>query len=134
MDNVNQVVADYKYYRDVFKGHKSEEEIDLDTASMEVYMATYCRAKKDKVTPFQCEMVKMAICAQADNNANTVDTATGAELPDNVESYSIGDVSIGFDTSKTTPAESATSQTGICKRARKYLLPTGLLNRCVGVV
>lgn len=128
MMDINNVTADYAFYTGAYKGKKTEAEIDLNTAALEIYTATFCRAKEDKVTPYQREMIKLAICAQADYNASTIDTAdAGLE---GVTAYSIGDVSISFDAN----AESSnSSQSGICKKARKYLLPTGLLNRCVGV-
>lgn len=127
MMDINNVTADFSFYSDVYKGKKQEAEIDLNTAALEIYTATYCRAKDNKVTPYQREMIKLAICAQADYNANTLDTAdVGIE---GVTSYSIGDVSISFDANSES---SSSSQSSVCKKARKYLLPTGLLNRCVG--
>lgn len=125
MDILDNVTTTYDFYRDVYNGEKSEEEVDLENAALDVYIATSCRAKNGRLTPFQMQMVQLAICAQADYNANIV---TGEELGDNVASYEIGDVKISFNAETNT---TTTSQYVICDKARKYLLPTNLLNRVV---
>ena len=113
--------VDYAFYADKYKGSQTEAEISdaLDRAAINIFIATYCRTKASKLTPFQTQMAKMAICAEADYLATTNDVN---EL-DGITAYSIGDVSISFDTSRT--------QAKICDKARSYLLPTGLLNRCL---
>lgn len=113
--------VDYAFYADKYKGSQTEAEIAdaLKNAAINVYIATFCRTKTSKLTPFQTQMAKMAICAEADYLATTNDVN---EL-DGITAYSIGDVSISFDTSKT--------QAKICDKARNYLIPTGLLNRCL---
>lgn len=126
MDILDNVTTTFDFYKDVYNGKKKEEDIDLGTAALEVYLATFSRAKKGRLTPFQMQMVQLAICAQADYNASTIDTP---EIGDNVASYEIGDVKISFDSNSAT---AITSQYAICKKARKYLLPTNLLNRVVG--
>lgn len=119
MDDILKV--DYAFYSEKYKGTQSEEEITdaLEKAAINVYIATFCRTKASKLTPFQLQMAQMAICAEADYLATTNDVN---EL-DGVTAYSIGDVSISFDTSKI--------HTKICDKARSYLLPAGLLNRCL---
>ena len=113
--------VDYAFYAEKYKGSQIEAEIAdvLDRAAINIFTATFCRTKASKLTPFQTDMAKMAICAEAEYLASTDDNP---EL-DGVTAYSIGDVSISFDTSKT--------QAKICDKARSYLLPTGLLNRCL---
>lgn len=119
MDDILKV--DYAFYSEKYKGTQSEEEITdaLEKAAINVYIATFCRTKASKLTPFQLQMAKMAICAEADYLSTTNDVN---EL-DGITAYSIGDVSISFDTSKT--------QAKICDKTRSFLLPTGLLNRCL---
>lgn len=119
MDDILKV--DYAFYSEKYKGTQSEEEITdaFENAAINVYIATSCRTKASKLTPFQSQMAQMAICAEADYLATTNDVN---ELYD-VTAYSIGDVSISFDTSK--------NQAKICDKARSFLLPTGLLNRCL---
>ena len=119
MDDILNV--DYAFYSEKYKGTQLEGEITdaLKNAAINVYIATFCSTKASKLTPFQTQMAKMAICAEADYLATTNDVN---EL-DGITAYSIGDVSISFDTSKT--------QAKICDKARNYLIPTGLLNRCL---
>lgn len=119
MDDILNV--DYAFYSEKYKGTQLEGEITdaLKNAAINVYIATFCRTKASKLTPFQTQMAKMAICAEADYIATTNDVN---EL-DGITAYSIGDVSISFDNSKT--------QAKICDKARNYLIPTGLLNRCL---
>ena len=119
MDDILNV--DYAFYSEKYKGTQLEGEITdaLKNAAINVYIATFCRTKASKLTPFQTQMAKMAICEEADYLATTNDIN---EL-DGITAYSIGDVSISFDNSKT--------QAKICDKARNYLIPTGLLNRCL---
>lgn len=126
MDILDNVTTTYDFYKNVYNGKKKEEDIDLGTAALEVYLATFSRAKKGRLTPFQMQMVQLAICAQADHNVNSAEVE---ELGDNVASYEIGDVKISFNAESDS---AITSQYVICKKARKYLLPTNLLNRVVG--
>ena len=115
--------ADFDFYANTYKGKETEETIGdlLDKASAQVFTATQCRTKSTKLTPFQREMTKMAICEQAEYLNKTEEAG---EL-EGVTGYTIGDVSISFDASKSS------NNSGVCEKARAYLLPTGLLNRCL---
>lgn len=124
------VRADYDFYKDVYRGSESEDIITdaLEQAAMQVFTATFCRTKASKLSAFQTELVKMAICEQADNVSNKDMEVDMSEMA-GVTGYTIGDVSISFDSSQVQTT--VTSKNIICDKARNYLMPTGLLNRCL---
>ena len=74
-----------------------------------------CNGKEPR-TDFQKDLYQRAICKQAEVNE------TADNIPAGMTSFSIDGMSYSFDTSKTS---------GINKDVKKFLLPTGLLNRCL---
>lgn len=113
------IKADSTFYFLTYKGNKldkSNAEHLLEEAAVDVFNFTFGRTGRDNLTAFQTEMVKKAICAQAEyaleNNNNFQDK--------NISSYSADGVSITFDN---------TNANAIPAIVRKYLLPTGLINR-----
>ena len=113
------IKADSTFYFLTYKGtklDKSNAEYLLEEAAFDVFNHTFGRTGRSDLTVFQTEMVKKAICAQADYNLEH-----GTDDKDQrISSYSADGVSITFDNSSTRDVPSA---------IRKYLLPTGLINR-----
>lgn len=73
-----------------------------------------CNGKEPK-TPFQKNLYEMAICAQAEVNLSS------QNIPPGLTSFSIDGLSYSFDNSKNK----------IDTNVKKYLLASGLLNRCL---
>lgn len=93
----------------------SENEIEsaLEKATYDIYNLLN---KADGFTVFQENMIKMAICAQADENLNKNNSING------LSSFALGDMSISIDNSKNRR---------IPDSVKRYLLRTGLINRCL---
>lgn len=87
-------------------------EKSLCDAAVDVW--NMCSGKEPK-TPFQKKMYEMAICAQAEANLSS------QSIPNGLTSFSIDGLSYSFDNTKNK----------IDTNVKKYLLPTGLLNRCL---
>ena len=119
------IKADATFYFVDYKGDKldgKDAEKYLTEASYTVFNYTYGRTGRDNLTAFQIDRVKRAICAQAELTFEA--NAGGTVEAGNISSYSADGVSITFDT---------TSLSGSVNRVphavRRYLLPTGLINR-----
>jgi len=103
------------YYSNYSGSLISENEIEsaLEKATYDVYNLLN---KSDGFTVFQENMIKLAICAMADENLNKNNGING------LASFSLGDMSISIDNSKNKR---------ISDSVRRYLLRTGLINRCL---
>lgn len=91
----------------------TEVEAALDKAAWDV---SNLLNKNKNLTDFQIECVKYAICAQADDNKANNNGING------LASFSLGDMSISIDNSKKTRCPES---------VKRYLLKSGLLNRCI---
>ena len=84
--------VDYDFYVEKYKGSQAEAEIAdaLDRAAINIFTVTYCRTKTSKLTPFQTDMAKMAICAEAENGFSywIAGMYQGGDVPDGLELYS----------------------------------------------
>jgi hypothetical protein len=88
--------ADYDYYKGTYKGELDEETAEklLEEASDQVDRLTYGRIRHrgfDNLTEYQQEMIKKAVCYQADFVSNY-----GDYLSAPLNGFSIGDVSLNF--------------------------------------
>ncbi|WP_352420781.1 hypothetical protein [Proteiniborus sp.] len=88
--------VDYQYYSDVYKGSLDEATALklLEEASDEVDKLTYGRIRKkgfDNLTEYQQEMIKKAVCYQAD-----FINKYGEYLNMPIEGYSAGGISLSF--------------------------------------
>lgn len=125
--------ADESFYFDDYGGTTIPDappelmERMLKQASRAVDRATLHRIQDfDKLTTFQREQVRMAVCAQADYNFKFGDLAAVLGL---AGSYSIGDVSISGKSELGLSAEAQHYR--LCDEAIDFLMPTDLLNRRV---
>lgn len=116
--------VDYEYYKNTFKGNLDEEVVSklLEEASDQVDRLTYGRIRKkgfENLTEYQQEMIKKAVCYQAEFIANY-----GDYISSPLSGFSIGDVSLSF--SKENQGAG-----GIIadKKALDYLAQTGLTVR-----
>lgn len=117
--------ADVDYYRDNFIGEQiisDEEEIlkNLILASRKIDDITYYRISKvgfDKLTTFQQEKVKEAVCFQANYIYEN-----GIETSD-IVSYSVIDINVSVGKANT-----AASQLDMSEMAYSSLKPTGLMS------
>src|SRR5690625_1550880 len=116
--------VDYEYYSNVYKGSLDENTAKkvLDEASDQVDRLTYGRIRKkgfENLTEYQQEMIKKAVCYQAEFLANY-----GDDLSSPSSGFSIGDVSLSFGKEKQDPG-------GIIadKKTLVYLAQTGLSTR-----
>lgn len=87
-------------------------EAALDKATYDIYNLLN---KTSGFTAFQENLIKLAICAQAEENINN-NSVTG------ITSFSLGDMSISIDNSKNKRMPDS---------VKRYLLRTGLINRCL---
>ncbi len=103
------------YYTDYGGILISENEIEaaLDKATYDVYNLLN---KIRGFTAFQERMIKFAICAMADENISNNNSISG------LTSFSLGDMSISIDNTKNKRMPDS---------VRRYLLRTGLINRCL---
>lgn len=92
--------ATIEFYKNTYHGNSipdNELQSTLDKASMDVDMLTHRKITKvggfDSLSEFEKKQVQMAVCHQADYLYTK--SATGG-----VSSYSIGDVSVSFNTSE----------------------------------
>lgn len=103
------------YYTDYGGILISENEIEaaLDKATYDV-----CNLlnKVRRITAFQERLVKLAICAMADENLLNNNGISG------LTSFSLGDMSISVDNTKNKRMPDS---------VKRYLLRTGLINRCL---
>lgn len=113
--------VDYDYYKNTFKGSLCIESIErlLGEASDQIDRLTYGRIRRkgfENLTEFQQEMIKKAVCYQAEFLANY-----GDYLSSPLSGFSIGDVSLSFND----------NQVGVIadKRALDCLTQTGLTSR-----
>lgn len=107
------IKVDSSFYYSNYSGSLiSENDIEaaLDKATYDVYNLLN---KMDGFTPFQENLVKLAICAQADENINNNSVA-------GLTSFSLGDMSISIDNTKNKRMPDS---------VRRYLLRSGLINR-----
>lgn len=116
--------VDYEYYRDVFKGNLDETTVSklLDETSDQVDRLTYGRIRKkgfDNLTEYQQEMIKKAVCHQAEFINNY-----GEYLSSPLDGFSIGDVNLTFSKENQGPG-------GIIadKKTLDCLTQTGLSTR-----
>lgn len=116
--------ADYEYYRDTFKGGLDEKTATklLEEASDQVDRLTYGRIRRkgfENLTEYQQEMIKKAVCYQAEFINNY-----GDYLSSPLSGFSIGDVSLSFSKENQGPG-------GIIadKKALDSLAQTGLTTR-----
>lgn len=116
--------VDIDYYKDKYKGDLDAKIAIklLEEASDEVDKLTYGRIRKigfENLTPYQQEMVKKAVCYQADFIGNY-----GDYLSSPLGGFSIGDVSLSF-------SQENQGAGGIVadKKALNYLSQTGLTSR-----
>lgn len=112
--------VDSAYYINTYKGSVPAEALTplLEEASDGIDQLTYLRIKAagglTKLTAFQQEMVKKAVCAQIDFlYENDIQG-----LPEGVQSYSVNGVSVSFGQEGVGGKFSTT--------AINYLTPTGL--------
>src|SRR5574344_1830220 len=95
------IAADSTFYFLTYKGNKldkKEAEHLLSDASIDVFNSTFGRTARTDLTDFQTEMVKKAICAQAEYNLEH----SSDDKDSRISSYSADGVSISYDNSKTT--------------------------------
>ncbi len=110
--------ADATYYKTTFQGViVPDNELDsyLQKASNAIDQLTYNRifaVALDKLTAFQQNSVKMAVCHQAEHLYML------ASVPEGVTNYSINGISMTFGTSRNHSDQ-----------ALNYLKPTGLMYR-----
>ena len=116
--------ANLEYYAGVFNGKLDQENIEklLEEASDQVDRLTYGRIRRkgfDNLTEYQQEMIKKAVCHQAEFINNY-----GDYLSSPLNGFSIGDVSLSF--SKENQGAG-----GIIadKKTLDYLAQTGLTTR-----
>jgi hypothetical protein len=118
------VYADATFYTESYFGKLIPAD-DLDSyltkASDAVDQLTLYRITQkggiDQLTVFQQRQVKLAVCAQADFKYGL------QEMPDWVQSYSVGSVSVSKNDKTSTEYSSAATQ---------YLRPTNLMYRGLG--
>lgn len=88
--------VDYEYYKDTYKGTLEENVAIklLEEASDQVDRLTYGRIRRkgfENLTEYQQEMIKKAVCHQAEFINNY-----GEYLSSPLNGFSIGDVSLSF--------------------------------------
>ncbi len=116
------VIIDSIFYYTVFCGEKiPQENIEKELMLASYDIDSFINYKDQKLTPYQEERVKMAICQKAEENYNALDTGEFAGL----SSFSLGDMSISL---KDTDSEKAG---GLTPAVKRFLMPTNLLNRCI---
>lgn len=115
--------VDSTYYTNTYKGSiipTAELDSFLSKASDVIDELSYQRivgkGGLDKLTAFQKEQVKKAVCEQADFMYNSSD------MPEWVNSYSVGSVSVSKEKGSTNYS----------KRSLMYLKSTGLMYRRLG--
>lgn len=116
--------ADYEYYKDAYKGNLDEETVVklLEESSDEVDKLTYGRIRRkgfENLTKYQQELIKKAVCYQADFIDNY-----GEYLNMPITGFSAGDVSLTFNKDNQGAG-------GIIadKKVLSYLSQTGLTSR-----
>lgn len=110
------IKVDSSFYYSNYSGSLisiNDIEAALDKATYDVYNLLN---KVNGFTPFQENLVKLAICAMADENINSNNSISG------LTSFSLGDMSISIDGSKNKRMPDS---------VRRYLLRSGLINRCL---
>lgn len=116
--------VDYEYYKDTFKGNLDEEMATklLEEASDQVDRLTYGRIRRkdfENLTEYQQEMIKKAVCHQAEFINNN-----GEYLSSPLSGFSIGDVSLSFGKENQGPGGVIAD-----KKTLDYLSQTGLTVR-----
>lgn len=115
--------VDYSYYKDTFLGKLESETFEKlsQDASFDIDRLTYGRIRKkgfEKLTEFQKELVRKAICYQVD----FIHTY-GEYFNIPLTGFSIGDVSLSLESGNTRNGITASNKT------LDYLLQTGLMSR-----
>lgn len=116
--------VEYEYYKDTFKGSLDENAATklLEEASDQVDRLTYGRIRRkgfDNLTEYQQEMIKKAVCHQAEFINNY-----GEYLNSPLSGFSIGDVSLSFGKENQGPGGVIAD-----KKTLDYLAQTGLTVR-----
>ena len=118
--------VDSDYYYNVYRGNNDYEEIDkyLKMASEKIDEVTFNRIVKigfDKLTDFQKEKVKEAVCAQTDYICeNGYDNEEG-----DISSYSVLDITVN----EKNNSESEAQKCGMSSYAYSQIKKTGLTCR-----
>jgi hypothetical protein len=116
--------VEYEYYKDTFKGNLDENAATklLEEASDQVDRLTYGRIRRKgfkSLTEYQQEMIKKAVCHQAEFINNY-----GEYLSSPLSGFSIGDVSLSFGKENQGPGGVIAD-----KKTLDYLSQTGLTVR-----
>lgn len=116
--------VEYEYYKDTFKGSLDENAATklLEEASDQVDRLTYGRIRRKgfkNLTEYQQEMIKKAVCHQAEFINNY-----GEYLNSPLSGFSIGDVSLSFGKENQGPGGVIAD-----KKTLDYLSQTGLTVR-----
>lgn len=116
--------VEYEYYKDTFKGNLDENAATklLEEASDQVDRLTYGRIRRKgfkNLTEYQQEMIKKAVCHQAEFINNY-----GEYLNSPLSGFSIGDVSLSFGKENQGPGGVIAD-----KKTLDYLAQTGLTVR-----
>lgn len=116
--------VEYEYYKDTFKGNLDENAATklLEEASDQVDRLTYGRIRRKgfkNLTEYQQEMIKKAVCHQAEFINNY-----GEYLSSPLSGFSIGDVSLSFGKENQGPGGVIAD-----KKTLDYLSQTGLTVR-----
>jgi len=116
--------VEYEYYKDTFKGNLDENAATklLEEASDQVDRLTYGRIRRKgfkNLTEYQQEMIKKAVCHQAEFINNY-----GEYLNSPLSGFSIGDVSLSFGKENQGPGGVIAD-----KKTLDYLSQTGLTVR-----
>lgn len=116
--------VDYEYYKNTFKGSLDEKIASrlLEEASDQVDRLTYGRIRRmdfENLTEYQQEMIKKAVCYQAEFINNY-----GEYLNMPISGFSAGDISLSFDKDNQGAGGIVAD-----KKTLDYLAQTGLSTR-----
>lgn len=119
--------ADVNYYCNEYAGNiadKAQIENNLLLATCDIDRVTFGRIKTigfDNLSSDKQELIKRACCIQADY------CFAGDENKNNISSYTAGNVSVSYDTTRRTTAQIE----NISESAYNLLKATGLTHRCI---
>lgn len=119
--------ADVNYYCNTYAGNiadKAQIENNLLLATCDIDRLTFSRIKKigfDNLSREKQELIKRACCMQADYCFGS------EENNNNISSYTAGNVSVSYDTTRRTTVQIE----NVSKSAYKLLKAAGLTHRCI---
>lgn len=123
-----QAYADYTFYKNEYHGDMDKERFDISIIPATQYIRYLTMGRADN---YQGEELKYAVCAAADlydSSSQGAEKRAGRVKSENTDGYSVNYASEGKD----GETDEELTDRKVYAAVRKWLLPTGLLNRRVG--